>query len=203
MRSRDAVIALTLAMATPAAAAAPALPPEPNATALALARHLVDTRPALTMLPQLGGTADSMVAKMLEERLLRPTILYGRLNCDAEQAGCREAARQVAAEFAPAVAAHARRRAELTYAYFLADSMSEAEMKEALAFFASAAGRRLLVAMREAATPDMLSTKVDPIARAVRERLPDPAEAMVRRFLDRSKELPRRPVPRPPPAPRR
>ena len=56
-----------------------------------------------------------------------------------------------------------RRRAELTYAYFLADSMSEAEIAEALAFFRSAAGGRLLDAMRGGHS-SALSTRLDPIA---------------------------------------
>lgn|GEM_PF-5339623 len=201
MSPHYAFIALALAGAAPAGAAVPAPLPEPSAAALDLARQLVGSQPAMTMLPQLGATADGMVAMILEARLLSPTILYGRLNCDSVQASCRETAKQVAAEFAPKVAEHARRRAELTYAYFLAGSMSESEMKDASAFFASAAGRRLLEAMREAATPRTLSTRSDPIARAVRERLPDPGDAMVRRFLERSKDLPRRPLPIAPPAP--
>jgi hypothetical protein len=191
MRPPHLLLALALA-ASPAAAAAPDPLPEPSAAALELARHLAGSRPAAAMLPLLGATGDSMVATMLEAQLLSTGILYGKVNCVAEEPRCREAARQAAAEYAPAVAAHGRRRAELTYAYFLADSMSEAQIAEALTFFRSPAGGRLLDAMREAATPNALSTKLDPIARAVRERLPDPTIAMTRRFLDRTKDLPRR-----------
>ena len=191
MRPKQLLLALALA-ASPGAAAAPEPPREPSAAALELARHLAGSRPAAAMLPLLGATGDSMIASMLEAQLLSVGILYGRVNCDAQEPRCREAARQAAAEFAPAVAAHARRRAELTHAYFLAGSMSEAEIAAALAFFRSAAGASLIEALREAATPSSLSTRLDPIARAVRERLPDPTDAMNRRFLERSKGLPRR-----------
>jgi hypothetical protein len=189
---RPSFLLLALALAASPVAAAPDPLPEPSAAALELARHMAGSRPAAAMLPLLGATGDGMVASMLEAQLLSAGIVYGRVNCDAEEPRCREAARQAAAEFAPAVTAHARRRAELTYAYFLAGSMSEAEIAAALSFFRSAAGERLLDAMREAATPGSLSTRLDPIARAVRERLPDPTIAMTRSFLERSKDLPRR-----------
>ena len=200
------VASVTLALAAPAAAQAPALK-EPSALAHELSRMLVEGAPGHAQLsPQFGKMTEDFGRRVftapIERELLETHVIYGTPNCDPAAPACRDAARAVASEMADAILTFPRARAELAAAYAIAQRMDEEQIAATLAFLRSPAGTAFQEARRDLALPPTLNWDADRIAKLVREKLPDPTIRMRREYLERIKDLPRRPLPTAPPAPK-
>jgi hypothetical protein len=188
-----------------APAARPAALKEPSAAARELARLLVEVAPGHAQLsPQLGKMAEDMGRTLfigpIQAELLRTDVIYGMRNCDPAIPACREAAHAAATEMAEAMLTFGRARAELASAYAIAQRMDETQIAATLAFLRSPAGMAFHEARRDMALPASVNWEADLIAKAVREKLPDPTIKMRRDYLERIKDLPAREVGIAPPA---
>jgi hypothetical protein len=203
---RGFAVILALAMAAPAVAQ-PAPLREPGAQALELARMLVEGAQGHAQLsPEMGRMTMDFGQRIftapLERELLETATISGTPNCDAAVPACRDAARAAAQGFAEAMLSHPRESAELASAYVLAQRMDERQIGATLAFMRSPAGVAFREARRDIALPPALNWDAERIGKLVREKLPDPRIKLRRDYLERIKDLPRRPLPAAPPAPK-
>lgn len=176
-------------------AAAPAAPPSPPALELA---H------ALGGWAQIGDNTVEQARSTLARKLLFTHAAWRGVGCDPENAGCRAAAERIAAEVAPGVLASRRAAADRMLAIMLDERMSADQIRAATAFVGTPAGKALATALQDAGQPARLSPAtqqrlmaVMAEAGAVNDR------ALLDRFFDETKSLPRgrTPVAPPPPVP--
>jgi hypothetical protein len=174
-----------------AAAAVQPASTAPSQEALALARAL-DLRPPMIAR---GSIAN---AEAIEQNLLTTHYVPLGAPCDPNLAECKEAARAVAKEVAPAKQAHLEAISAQYFARILDSKMSRAELTAALDLLDTPQGKSLVGAIRAAVEPPSSSEEMFRNLQLAYEAVPytgpDPTEL----FYDRTKHLPRRPLPRVP-----
>lgn len=167
----------------------------PGPTALELAALL----PAMG--PAGGEAADGQKEDAIARQFLSTQAPRGRA-CDPGHAECRRIATQMAAEIAPKLAEWSRRRGELFAAYFLQATMSEPEMRQAIAFLKTPSGANLAAALGRIARPRIDSDRDLAVYAEVVKAAPQPPSLDFDAFYERTSHLPRRPLPLIPPPPR-
>jgi hypothetical protein len=180
-------------IAAPASAQAPLAAPSPAAMELA----------ALIPPGQDPSFARSRasIERDIRSRLLGTWTSRGA-GCDPANAECRAIADEMAKAFVETELDYHRRRAQLVYAYRLGDLMTEAQMRESSRFLRTASGRKLAEVLESLATSPIDPARSRQIAERLAVALPQPRNDYADRFFERTKHLPRRPVPVPPAPPR-
>jgi hypothetical protein len=192
-----------------AASAAPAAQPsirEPGPAALA---RVVAPGPAAlelaSLLPGVGPAAAEVADQRMEATLARQflnTWTPRGWACDPDQAECRAIASAMAAEFSPKLAEWSRRRWRVFAAYFLQASLSEADMRQAIAYFRTPGGAQVAAVLGRIAAPRADSEADLAVYAKAWAAIPQPPRPDFEAFYERTRHLPRRPLPPAPPPPR-
>jgi hypothetical protein len=176
------VIAM-LAFATVAMSAAPP-PPSPAAAALAAEAH------ASIGVARVAPEAE--IAAGLERQLLNSAAAWRGPPCDKTDPKCIAAAKQVAAEFAPRMAAYGQARANYLAATSMDARMSPSDMKAAKAFLETSAGRHLMDAFNDLSDPQRMSAVLAAVTFEGAGPLPPDTKTLyLDRFYDLTASLPR------------
>lgn len=168
---------------------------EPGPTALELASLL----PALG--PAGGEVPDGRMEDTIARRFLNTMTARGWA-CDPKHAECHRIATEMAAEVSPQLAEWSKRRGELFAAYFLQATMSEPEMRRAIAYLRTPGGAHLAAALGRIDRPRLDSEEDLAVYAEVVKAIPQPPTLDFDAFYERTSHLPRRPLPTVPPPPR-
>jgi hypothetical protein len=141
---------------------------------------------------------EKAAASGLEKQLGRTSYASRGAACDIKHPQCAAAARAVAAKFGPRVSAESRKRINLAYARLFDRRMTVAEMKQSIAFLHTGAGKAMAKAMRTP-EPDPRDAELMQIFVELHYLRDSSTEGMWDEFYDRTKGLPRRVSPAPPP----
>jgi hypothetical protein len=164
----------------------------PGPTALELA----------ALLPGVGPAAAEVAGKQMRGSLARQflnTWTPRGWPCDPEQAECRRIAEAMAAELFPEMVEWSKRRWQIFAAYFLQASMSETDMRQAIAYFATPGGAKLAAALSRIAAPRADSEADLAVYAKALAAIPEPPRPDFDAFYERSRHLPRRTLPSMPP----
>lgn len=186
---------MILALLTAVLLQSTVLPAPPSPAAVALAH-------ALGGWPGIADTTVEQARGTLARKLLSTHIAWRNVGCDPENDGCRAAAERIAAEAAPAVVASRRSVADRMLAIMLEERMSADEIRAAAGFVGTSAGKAMAAALLDAGHPARLPPAMQRRVMAVMAEAGAVNDrALLDRFFDETKSLPRRAAPIAPPPP--